>query len=357
MEWIQTLIAVLGQSLNSISQGVMAMGLGFSLFSTSFGFGTAAILSLVMGNVVPLSFQAESLALMANLSDDKKERRGILIVASVLLVLVGLTPFATWLTQLSGEAILSAMMAGVGMMLAQIGYHSAQSDKLIGWTSFAIALVIYLGTQDLALTIAFSVIGASVLAYYKNGKKPVNTTKSDTADTLHVEKPLISFNVIKGALSFVALNLAGNISYGLITGQMTGITPNPANVNDVTIIGGISNFISSLFGGAPVGAVISATGDTPHPLAANVVMTALIAVILFLKVLPKISRYIPNSSLAGFLIILGMFVVFPDNAASAMSGSMPLVSGATIVITALSDPFTGLVSGTLLRYILPLLGL
>lgn len=357
MEWIQDLIAILGQSLNSISQGVMAMGLGFSLFATSFGFGTAAVLSLIMGNVVPLSFQAESLALMANLSDNKDERRAILLVAAVLLVIIGMTPFAHWLTMFSGTAILSAMMAGVGMMLAQIGYHSAQNDKWTGWTSFVIALVIYLTTKDLALTIALSVIGASVLAYYKRGKQPTAKANIQEEEGLRVRRVPFSFAVVKGALSFIALNLAGNISYGLITGQMTGITPNPANVNAITLIEGISNIVSALFGGAPVGAIISATGDTPHPLLANVLMTAFIAVILFLKVLPKMSRYIPGESLAGFLMVLGMFVVFPDNATTAMTSAMPLAAGATIVITALSDPFTGLVSGTVLRYLLPLLGL
>ncbi|MDO4670899.1 MAG: NCS2 family permease [Aerococcus sp.] len=358
MEWIQDLIAVLGQSLNSISQGVMAMGLGFSLFATSFGFGAAALLSLVMGNVVPLSFQAESLALMAALSDDKHERRSILIVASVLLLAIGLTPFADWLTNISGTAILSAMMAGVGLMLSQIGYRSAESSPLVGWSSLVIALLLYLTTQDLALTIALSVIGASAIAYFKNGKQPQPVSADVTQEgKLSVTKPKLTFNVIKGALSFIALNLAGNISYGLITGQMTGITPNPANVNDITMIEGISNLVASLFGGAPVGAIISATGDTPHPLFSNVLMTLFIAVILFVKILPKMSRYIPSASLAGFLMVLGMFVIFPDNATAAMTSNMPLAAGATVVITAISDPFTGLVSGTILRYLLPLLGL
>lgn len=352
--YIQDILAALGQALNSISQGVMAMGLGFSMTASAWAFAIAAVLSVVFNNVAPLSFQAESLALIGTVSDDRHERRQILIWSSLLLVLIGLTSFSQWLADFAGAQVLAGMMAGVGLMLAQIGWQNIQDDKVIGYVSLLLALITYLLTSNLAWTIVLSVIGSSlVYVFVRHDRIQKNTVQ--TAD--HLEKPIkpvLTWKMARGVLSFVTLNIAGNLSYGLITGQMTGITPNPANVNHINIIEGISNFVSALFGGAPVGGVISATGAAPHPVFANVLMTALVAFIMFIKVLPRLSRYIPKESLAGFLVVLGVFVVFPDNAMQALTAGA-LVGGWTIVMTAIVDPFFGLVAGIFLQFVVTIL--
>lgn len=84
-------------------------------------------------------------------------------------------------------------------------------------------------------------------------------------------------------------------------------------------------------------------------------MMLIMAVILFAGWLPKIGKYVPSASIAGFLLVLGMFVTFPENAATALAGKEQLVAAATMIITALVDPFVGLLSGGLLKVILPLL--
>lgn len=353
-EYIQDILAVLGQSLNSISQGVMAMGLGFSMTASAWAFAIAAVLSVVFTNVVPLSFQAESLALIGTIGEDSRERRHILIWSSILLLLVGMTSFSNWLADFAGEQVLAGMMAGVGLMLSKIGWQNIQDERAVGYSSLAIALVVYLVTGNLAWTVVASVLGSS-LVYYVMYRDDIKKSATETADQLEKPiKPVLSFKIARGVLSFVTLNIAGNLSYGLITGQMTGITPNPANINHMNIIEGISNFVSALFGGAPVGGVISATGAAPHPVFANVLMTALIAFVMFIKLLPKMSHYIPKESLAGFLFILGVFVVFPDNAVAALTAGS-LVGGLTIILTAITDPFMGLMAGIILQYALLIL--
>lgn len=63
MHWIADLLAAIGVVLNGIPQGIMAMGLGFAVFPTTFSFVLASAVNGAFGSVAPISFQAESLAL------------------------------------------------------------------------------------------------------------------------------------------------------------------------------------------------------------------------------------------------------------------------------------------------------
>ena len=58
---------------------------------------------------------------------------------------------------------------------------------------------------------------------------------------------------------------------------------------------------------------------------------------------------------AGFLLVLGMFVVFPQDAQLALNES-PIIGSAVIIVTSFSDPFIGMVVGVALKFGLPLLG-
>ena len=99
-------------------------------------------------------------------------------------------------------------------------------------------------------------------------------------------------------------------------------------------------------------AIISATAGAPHPVTAGVLMMVIMAAILFVGLLPKIGKFVPNQSIAGFLFILGAVVTVPTNAAVAFSGTAPgdnIVGGVTIVVTAAVDPFVGMLAGLALK--------
>ena len=168
-------------------------------------------------------------------------------------------------------------------------------------------------------------------------------------------KPTFNPRIVRGALSLACLNIGANLSYGLITGQMTGIKPNPVNLNLLTTSQALADMGTSLLGGAPVETIISATASAPEPVIAGCLMMLIMAVILFAGWLPKIGKYVPSASIAGFLLVLGMFVTFPENAATALAGKEQLIAATTMIITALVDPFVGLLSGGLLKVVLPLL--
>lgn len=103
--------------------------------------------------------------------------------------------------------------------------------------------------------------------------------------------------VIRGALAMVCLNIGANIAFGNINSDIAG---RDVNVDTLAMISSLADMASSFFGGGPVEVVISATASAPHPVWSGVVMMAIMAVILLLKLLPKIGKYIPTASIAGF---------------------------------------------------------
>ncbi|MCL1862073.1 MAG: hypothetical protein FWF78_00715, partial [Defluviitaleaceae bacterium] len=117
---------------------------------------------------------------------------------------------------------------------------------------------------------------------------------------------------------------------------------------------------SVIFGGAPVGAIISATAASPWPVMAGVVMMLLCMVLLLLGLMTKAVKYVPVQAIAGFLFIIGFFSTFVVQirnvymlAINGTGTSTDLVQAATaMAITALTkNPFLGLVAGIAVRYI------
>ena len=356
MEFVRDIIAAIGVVINGIPQGILAMSLGFSIFPTTFSFVFGAAMNGAFQSVVPLSFQAESLALTGELGKNHRERVSIIFWGSLIMLFVGLSGTLTLIVSSLGEDIMAGMMAGVGVMLAKISMTMIKDQQNIGRISIASALVVYFVTKDLVWTITLSVIVSSIYAHYVENfllELPEHVTQRK----FKLSKPAMSFRILRGALSLACLNVGANISYGLLTGQMTGKNPNPVNLSLITIIQSVVDMGTSLLGGAPVEVIISATGSAPNPVFSGIVMMLIMALILFLGLLPKLGRYVPSSSIAGFLFVLGVFIIFPDNAHMALSGDQYSIAAITIVVTAIIDPFSGLLTGAVLKYILPLLGL
>ncbi|KRL98873.1 hypothetical protein [Liquorilactobacillus satsumensis] len=356
MHFLADLMAALGVVLNGIPQGIMAMGLGFAVFPTTFSFVFASAVNGFYGSVAPLSFQAESLALTGNLGKDIRERTSIIFGGSLIMVVIGFTGTLTKIVSYLGNNIMAGMMAGVGLMLAKIAIEMTKKQRTVGWISIGLAAITYLITKDLVWTITISVILSSLYAV-KVEQYRAELPSYVTARKFNFLRPQFNLRILRGALGLACLNIGANISYGLITGQMTGVKPNPVNLNLLTSTQAIADMGTSLLGGAPVETIISATASAPEPVIAGIMMMLIMAIILFAGWLPKIGRYVPSTSIAGFLFILGAVVIFPENAATAMTGSGVSVAAITLVVTAIFDPFAGLVTGAVLKFGLPLLGL
>jgi AGZA family xanthine/uracil permease-like MFS transporter len=348
VDFLQDILAAIGVVLNGIPQGLLAITMGFASVPTALGFGVGVIGCLLLGSVAPISFQAETIVLAGTMGKNMRERLSMVLFAGLAMAVLGACGLLTTIVNFAGDIVLNAMMAGVGLVLTKISLGMMKENKLVGITSVASAVLVYffLG-HNLVYTIIVSLVVASIAA--KVARQDIGGGVEEKAGKLKIQKPTFNFEVLRGALALMCLTVGANIAFGSITGGMASTTQ---NIDHLSIYSGLADAISALFGGSPVESIISATGSAPHPVAAGVIMMAVMAVILFCGMLPKIGKYVPGQSIAGFLFILGAVVTVPTNAAIAFSGTNPgdsIVAGVTMGVTAFTDPFLGMLAGIALK--------
>lgn len=350
MEFLQDILAAIGVVLNGIPQGLLALSMGFASVPTALGFGVGVIGCLLLGSVAPISFQAETIVLAGTMGKNMRERLSMVFFAGVTMAALGACGLLTAIVNFAGETVLNAMMAGVGLVLTKLALGMMKENKLVGITSVVTAVLVYffLG-QNLVYTIVISLVVSSAAAKLAGQDIGGGVGTAEKMGRLKLEKPIFNLSVLRGALALACLTVGANIAFGSITGGIAGASQ---NVDHLTIYSGLADAVSALFGGAPVEAIISATAGAPHPVTAGVLMMGIMAVILFCGLLPKIGKYVPSQSIAGFLPILGAVVTVPGNAAAAFAGTGAgdtIVAGVTMGVTAFTDPFFGMLAGTALK--------
>lgn len=350
MEFLQDILAAIGVVLNGIPQGLLALSMGFASVPTALGFGVGVIGCLLLGSVAPISFQAETIVLAGTMGKNMRERLSMVFFAGVTMAALGACGLLTAIVNFAGETVLNAMMAGVGLVLTKLALGMMKENKLVGITSVVTAVLVYffLG-QNLVYTIVISLVVSSAAAKLAGQDIGGGVGTAEKMGRLKLEKTIFNLSVLRGALALACLTVGANIAFGSITGGIAGASQ---NVDHLTIYSGLADAVSALFGGAPVEAIISATAGAPHPVTAGVLMMGIMAVILFCGLLPKIGKYVPSQSIAGFLLILGAVVTVPGNAAAAFAGTGAgdtIVAGVTMGVTAFTDPFFGMLAGTALK--------
>ncbi len=350
MEFLQDILAAIGVVLNGIPQGLLALSMGFASVPTALGFGVGVIGCLLLGSMAPISFQAETIVLAGTMGKNMRERLSMVFFAGVTMAALGACGLLTAIVNFAGETVLNAMMAGVGLVLTKLALGMMKENKLVGITSVVTAVLVYffLG-QNLVYTIVISLVVSSAAAKLAGQDIGGGVGTAEKMGRLKLEKPIFNLSVLRGALALACLTVGANIAFGSITGGIAGASQ---NVDHLTIYSGLADAVSALFGGAPVEAIISATAGAPHPVTAGVLMMGIMAVILFCGLLPKIGKYVPSQSIAGFLLILGAVVTVPGNAAAAFAGTGAgdtIVAGVTMGVTAFTDPFFGMLAGTALK--------
>lgn len=347
------ILAILSVILNGLPQGLLALSFGFASIPTAFAFLVGALGNTITGCVAPISFQAETITLAGTIGDNHEERLSMIFYGGFIMTLIGLFGLMQKITDFVGPVITSGMMAGVGIMLAKVSIEMTKKNKTIGAVSTACGIITYIFTKDLVYTIAVSVIISSIVYNIIN-----KNAEHTVIEKEKIKRQKISFSakIFRGAMGMVCLNIGANIAFGNITGQLA---KQNVNIDHLSIISSLADMVSSFFGGGPVESIISATGGAPHPLIDGIVMMIIMAAILFAGLLPKIGRYIPTESIAGFLFVLGAIVTVPVNAAAALSSTAAngsIIGGVTMAVTAITDPFLGMISGLLLKLFLPMLG-
>src|SRR5699024_2052917 len=355
LAFIQDLLAAIGVFINGIPQGILALSFGFAAFPTALGFIFSAIVNTFTKSVAPVSFQVETITVAGTMGNNKRERISIIFYAALIMTVVGLLGWMDKLVNFIGIEITSGMMAGVGLILVRASIDMLKNKRIVGLISFASALITYVFTKNLVYTIVISVSLSTL--YSSLYKKEFFELPDGVAERkLNFIKPLtLTPKILRGALALACLNVGSNISFGMITGSMTGQEANPVNVDVLTVVSSIADLVSGLFGGAPLESIISATGSAPHPIFAGVLMMVLMAALLLFGLLPKLGKFVPMESIAGFLFVLGAIVTTPSNFATG-AAIEPMTTGLTMIVSFFADPFFGMLTGVVVKFILPLLG-
>jgi len=370
MENILTAIAVV---INGIPQGILALTFGFAAFPTAIAFVIGIIGSAVFMSVATISFQAETITLAGTLGKNMKERLSLIFWGAALLLIPSLLGMNEALVDFIGPLVVTSMMAGVGIMLANVSVDLFKSEKWTGGVSVISALLVWFWTKDLAQTIIWSVIISTGFYVLLKFNEELREKLGVELEEIVVDKSREKFttgniqwdfwtnrNIVIGALSLACLNIGANISFGKITGSIAGAE---TNIDHLAIYSSLADMGSAFFGGGPVEAIISGTAAAPNAVIASCIMMGIMAVILLSKALPWIGQYVHRASIAGFLFVLGAFVTFATNIAGAISiggsfagpygfGPAGMVIGATAFVTAKFNPFYGLVAGFVTQLIM-----
>lgn len=343
-EILQDILAIISVVLNGLPQGLLALSFGFASIPTAFAFFTGAIGNAVTGCVAPISYQAETITYAGTAGKNKEERISMIFYGAVIMALIGLFGLLTKVVDFIGPNIAAGMMAGVGLILAKAAVDMFKKDKIIGAVSGISAVIVYSFTQNLVYTITVSVILSCIVGRYMKGENNFIVVEKEKIER---QKLTMNTRVLRGALGMVCLNIGSNISFGAITGSMANTE---VNIDHLSVISSVADMVSSFFGGSPIESIISATGSAPHALWSGIIMMLIMGLILIFGLLPKIGKYVPTASISGFLLVLGLMVTVPSNAASAVAGN-PMVGGITMGVTAISDPFLGMLAGIVARFI------
>ena len=371
-DFFQNLLTALAVVVNGIPQGLLALNYGFAAFPTAIAFIIGILGSLAFNSVATISFQAETITLAGTMGKTVKERLSLVFWGAFLLLIPSILGLNEVIVAFIGNVVMYSMMAGVGIMLANVAIELLRSEPISGSVSMVIALVVWFVTKDLSKTIILSV-AVSTAVYAVIRHMPAFKQKYNiTIDIPHIDESKEKFHfgniewkfwknrtIVLGALSIACLNIGANISFGKITGSIAGAE---TNIDHLSVYSSLADMGSTLLGGGPVEAIISGTATAPNALLASVLMMGIMAVILLLKLLPVIGRFVHKSSITGFLFVLGAFVTFATNISDALAsagtfagpygfGPQGMVIGAVVVVTARFNPFFGMIAGVIVKLV------
>lgn len=353
---LSDILAALGGCLDAVTQAILAMSFGFAMIPSALAYIVGIGGCLAFNSVVPISFQAETITLGGSIGKDIQERVTIIFLGGLIMTVIGSCGLLNSIMAFAGDEIICAMMVGVGIFLGKVAWDLVKENKKLGAVSMVVAIAVYAITADLVWTIVCGVVATTIAA--KVLKIPVEVDETNVVTSkFKLHKLKFNFNVIRGALSVVCLTIGGNIAYGGITADIAGTT---ANADHISIYSGIADMVSSIFGGAPVSVIISATAAAENPKISAILLMGIMAIVLLSGLLLKLGKIVPVQAIAGTLFVLGIIVTIPDNAAIAFSTGDPtmlIAAAAAVGVTAVVDPFFGLVAGILVKVLMTSFGL
>ena len=357
-------IAVLAL-LDVVSGAILAISFGYLLLPSALGFLVGGVGSLLTGLVTPISFQQENIVLSRDLTNDQRQRVSMILGAALLTGILGIAGLPEYIVESVGVEIFLGMLAGVGLYLTKVGFDLAKDDWLIGLPCLVVALLVQFLTDNLIWAVTASVLLGVIIKLVKDRLKDGETSTAEIVvpeydswwDGIRTEfklvKPVVNFDVVIGWLALATLTLGGNIAYHAVNLDMAGTS---GGYNAVSVVSGVADLASSLFGGTAMEVIVSATATAPNPVVSGVLLMFGAAIIIATGLAYKIAKYIPVSAMGGYLVVIGAVRVLPYNAMDAFAAGNPFVVAVTMGTTVSTNPFYGMIAGLLTKLVLGLLG-
>ena len=357
MELTDILAAVV-TLFDAIGEGLVALALGFASAPTGVGFLVGALLVIAFKSVVPVSFEVESLTVVSRLGNkDWATMCYIVLIAGLIGALLGVVGLFGHIVSFIEGPILSGMMSGVGLILLFVAIDTCKDNKIIGLVSITVAVATFLllsnDENNLIYALVASILASVVAARFVPFEPIVSGEhKKEKIRLIPLDgfKFLKSPKVIRGVLALLALRVGTSIAYSGIDGQLAN---QPVNVDHTNIIAGLAGAASGLFGGAPVEPIISVTAAAPNPHYSGALMMVIVGLMLLFGLLPKLARFVPMASIAGFLFLLGAFIAIPENVTGIITETDSISGPVTMAVTAATvDPFLGMLCGIAVRFLM-----
>src|SRR5699024_3543984 len=156
---LQDIIAALSVVINGIPQAILALTFGFLAFPTALGYLVGVVACLILGSAVPISMQAETIALIGTMGRNIRERLSMVFFAGLIMTVLGFTGLLTKIVDLAGDQVIYGMMAGVGIILTRIAIQGFRDSFDVTAVSVITAVATYfISGYNLVMTVTVSVI-------------------------------------------------------------------------------------------------------------------------------------------------------------------------------------------------------
>jgi adenine/guanine/hypoxanthine permease len=351
---IEAIIAAFGMCADGVAEGMYAIRHRFSARAAGFGYAIGAALTWFYGAVTPITFTVESITVATRTAQSRPQIMYIVILSAIPSIILGLSGLYSSFIEVLDEAVIGGIIAGVGIILTEVGVGYVEEKPHTAGLSTAGGVVAYLLTENLVWVIVASVILGTLAERYaperfrkENGGEENDEEEGDGEGggdrfgRIKLNpKEWLSRPVLIGAFSLFALRTGAVVSYDTVNSNLAGVEP---HLDGVTLMAGLGSLASALMGGGPIETTPAPMAATPDPVFSTALFMALMAAITLFGLVRRVGEYVPLQAIAGFLIVLGIFVILPQQLPQVVEN--PLPGAAALAITAFSNPFYGILAG------------
>lgn len=354
---LASIIAALGMTADGVAEGLYAARHRFTARAAGVAYAIGALVAWLAGAVTPITFTVESITVATRTVQTRPQILYVVVLSAIPSVLLGLFGLYSEFIDLLNPSVISGVIAGVGIILAGVGVEYVRERPVTAGSSILAGFVLYLLTGNLVLVIVAAVAAGTLAArllptrFRPRVHEPEEggddgadgEAAPDGLELLPLKwQELLARPVLIGAFSVFALRTGAVVSYDTVNAEIADAS---THFDAVTLMAGLGSLASGLLGGPPVETTPAPMAAAPMPVFSTVLFMALMVGVTLLGLVGRLGRYFPLQAIAGFLVVLGVPVVLPENIPMAMEDPVP---GATaLAITALSNPFYGILAGEL----------